>query len=160
MRGPPGYDGPAGERGLIGLKVVFLIHFYVPSSFNSIKVALFYFMQGYKGAIGPRGPPGRDAPVITIEGQKGDQGYRGIPGRDGRPCENMELLSGPPGRPGYQVRGAIVCKYHGSRITEVFRKFAWLQGPRGPKGERGERGVEGLPVSLLQWICSNYFKLI
>ena len=60
-------------------------------------------MKGYKGAIGPRGPPGRDAPTITIEGQKGDQGFRGAPGRDGRPCEILELLSGPRGRSGYSV---------------------------------------------------------
>lgn len=62
-----------------------------------------YVLQGRKGAMGPRGPPGRDAPTITIEGQKGDKGPRGVPGRDGRPCENMELRSGPRGRPGYPV---------------------------------------------------------
>lgn len=153
--GPPGPQGPAGERGEPG-----------PQGPKGDTGA-----AGPQGATGPQGPAGErgevgpqgpkgDTGAQGLQGPKGDRGEQGIQGPQGPKGDTGDTgpqgpqgIQGPKGDPGAKGEtgprgeqgdpGPKGDAFTYSDFTQ--EQLAGLKGPKGDTGETGPRGPQGEP---------------
>lgn len=121
--GPPGPQGPAGERGEVGPQG--------PKGDTGAQG-----LQGPKGDRGEQGSQGPQGPKGET-GDTGPQGPQGIQGAKGDPGARGE--TGPKGEQGDPGPKGDAFTY--SDFTP--EQLAGLKGPKGDTGDTGPRGPQG-----------------
>lgn len=128
--GPPGADGPAGEKG-----DPFRYEDFTPEQLEALTGP-----QGPEGPEGPEGPPGRD----------GSDGAPGVPGKDG--ADGKDGKDGADGNDGFSpvVSVTSITGGHQVSITDAVttQSFNVMDGADGAPGQDGSDGADGVSPTV------------